>query len=114
LVEGAVDCTSATYFPHIGLLEALKKGEIRSTKANQQPEGLCIHYFNSDTKKFIGNYIHSRLGRYEGTMVEGWQQLCLNLAWGSLLDNPLFWRYVWLGQGCVCAMGEYATSKDLM
>ena len=90
LVEDAVDCTSATYFPHIGCLKkmSLKKGEIRSRKANQQPEGLCIHYFNSATKKFIGNYIHSRLGRYGGTMTEGWQQLCLNLAWGSLCGQP--------------------------
>jgi hypothetical protein len=108
LVEGAVDCTSATYFPHIGCLKkkALKKGEIGSRKANQHPEGLCIHYFNGDTRKFIGNYIHSRLGRYGSTMTEGWQQLCLNLAWGSLCGQSPVLAICVAGPGMCLRNGE--------
>jgi hypothetical protein len=108
LVEDAVDCTSATYFPHIGCLKktSLKKGEIRCRNANQQPEGSCIHYFNSATKKFIGNYIHSKLGRYGSTRTEGWQQLCLNLAWSSLCGQPPVLAICVAGPGMCMRNGE--------
>ena len=66
----------------------VSEGAIGSRVANKQPEGVCIHYFDSVTKKFIGNYVHSQLKRYGDTLVEGWQQLCFNLAWGSVCGEP--------------------------
>ncbi len=90
LVDAVVDSTCAVYLPHLGCLKSasLKQGGIGSRVANKQAEGVCIHYLDTKTKKFIGNYVHSRLGRYGGAVTEGWQQLCLNLAWGSLCGQP--------------------------
>ena len=112
-LERAADCSVATLFPHMGCLKksSLKKGEISTAKANKEPEGCLLHFYNSVTGKFIGNMIHSQLKRYGSTRTEGFQLLAQNLAWGSLCRQPPVVAICVAGPGKCLRDGEICTAE---
>ena len=112
-LEIAAECSVATMFPHMTSLKrsSLKKGTMSTAKANKEPEGCIVHYYNSETTKFIGNMIHSQLQRYGNTRIEGFQQLAQNLAWGSLCGKSPILAICVAGPGMCLCDGEICTDE---
>ena len=83
-----------------------------TAKAYQEPEGSVVHYYNSDTGRFIGNKIHSQLKRYGGARTEGFQLLASNLAWGSLCSRFPVLAVCVAGPGMCLSKGTILTSEE--
>lgn len=107
-LEKCTTATFATYFPQMQTIkkQELKKGTITTKDANKQPEGCVIHYYNSDTGKFIGNFVHSQLKRYGSVMTDGFKLMCQNVTWGSLCRENPFLAVCVAGPGLCMRKGE--------
>jgi hypothetical protein len=99
LFERAITGSVAVIFPSIGRLKrsGLAAGKMVKKEANAQAEGAIVHYYNSMTRKFIGNTVRGQHGRNGGETESGLQRLMQNVAWGSLCGHPTH-IYVCIGE----------------